>query len=111
MIKSLGVPHTFIDVGWWMQLYLPLPLRSKTSETMKELSYTLVNGEARNLVTNRDHIGTFVARIVADPRTLNNAVIIWEDEVTQNAVHELGEELSGDGYKLKAKRVYVSDSR
>ncbi|KAI0756723.1 NAD-P-binding protein [Daedaleopsis nitida] len=108
-IKAIDVPYTFIDVGWWMQLYLPLPLRSKTSETMKELTYTVVgNGEAKNLVTDRDHIGTFVARIVADPRTLNNAVIIWEDEVTQNVAHEIGEELSGEGDRLKSRRVYVT---
>lgn len=76
------------------------------------MSYVLVgDGEARNLVTDRDHIGTFVARIVADPRTLNNAVIIWEDEVTQNDAHAIGEELSGDGDKLKSKRIYVSGSR
>ena len=47
-------------------------------------------GAARNLLTNMHHIGTWVARILADPRTLNQAVIVWEDEVPQREAEELG---------------------
>ena len=60
------------------------------------------------MATNLDHIGTWVARIVADPRTLNQAVIVWEDEVKVNAAHDVGERVSGDGDALKAKRIHVS---
>ncbi|KAL7277508.1 hypothetical protein ACG7TL_008429 [Trametes sanguinea] len=106
-IKELGVPYTFIDVGWWMQLALPLPERS--AFFMKALTYEIYNnGGAKMLLTARDHIGTYVARIIADSRTLNNAVIIWEDERTQLEQHEIGERASGEGDALKAKRIYVS---
>ena len=103
------MPHTFIDVGVWMQFYLPLPLRSKAPQPVKDMTWSVyADGTARNLVTNREHIGTYVARILADPRTLNQAVIVWEDEVRQGDAHALGERVSGDGDALKAKRIVVS---
>ena len=104
--------HTFIDVGWWMQYYLPLPLRSTLSPKAKEMAHVRpAGGAARNLLTNLHHIGTWVARILADPRTLNKQVIVWEDEVTQKDAHELGVRLSGDGDALKEKRINVGLSR
>ncbi|KAI9063943.1 NAD-P-binding protein [Trametes sanguinea] len=106
-VKELGVPYTFIDVGWWMQLSLPLPERS--ASLIKAQSYTIFDkGDNKVLMTNLDHIGTYVARIVADPRTLNHAVIVWEDERTQLEQHEVGERASGEGDALKAKRVHVT---
>ncbi|KAI9058256.1 NAD-P-binding protein, partial [Trametes sanguinea] len=106
-IKELGVPYTFIDVGWWMQVALPLPERS--TSLMKTLSHTVFGqGDNKMLLTNLDHIGTYVARIVADSRTLNQAVIVWEDERTQLEVHEIGERASGEGDALKAERIYVT---
>ncbi|KAI9063942.1 NAD-P-binding protein [Trametes sanguinea] len=108
-VKELGVPYTFIDVGWWMKLALPLPERSTYPN--KEQSYLLFNdGEAKMLLTNLDHIGSYVARIVADPRTLNHAVIVWEpeDERTQLEQHEIGARISGEGEAMRAKRVKVT---
>ncbi|KAI0359477.1 NAD-P-binding protein [Trametes cingulata] len=106
-IKEIGLPHTFIDVGWWMQLSLPLPARSKVP--VKDMTYLLHgDGTAKMLVTDLRHIGVYVARIIADPRTLNRSVIIWEDELTELELHEIGERLSGEADDLKAKRVYLS---
>ncbi|KAI0740575.1 NAD-P-binding protein [Earliella scabrosa] len=108
-VKELGVGYTSIDVGWWMQIFLPLPLRSAAPMHAKELSWkTAGDGERPNLLTNLDHIGTWVARIIVDPRTLNQAVIVWEDEVTANVAHDIGVRASGDGDALKAKRIHVS---
>ncbi|TFK84353.1 NAD(P)-binding protein [Polyporus arcularius HHB13444] len=101
-IKQHDIPHTFIDVGWWMQIYLPIPLRSKAPIEFRASTYRLVgDGKARILLTHNDHIGTFVARIIADPRTLNQAVLIWEDTASQLEAREIGARLSGDGEKLK----------
>ena len=103
------MPYTFIDVGLWMQLYLPLPLRSKAPQPVKDMTWSVyAEGAVRNLVTNREHIGTYVARILADPCMLNQAVIVWEDEVTANVAQDIGVRASGDGDALKAKRIHVS---
>ena len=108
-LKELGVPYTIIDVGWWMQYYLPLTLRSTVAPPMKATSWTIYgSGEDKTLLTNVHHIGRWAAKIIADPRTLNKQVIVWEDEVTQNVAHEMGERVSGDGEALKAKRIQVS---
>ncbi len=108
-LKELGVGYTIIDVGWWAQLFLPLPLRSNAPPHVKAMTWSIHGtGESRNLVTNVHHIGTFVARIIADPRTLNKSVIVWEDEVVQKDAHEIGERVSGDGDALREKRIYVS---
>ena len=103
------MPYTFIDVGLWMQLYLPLPLRSQMPQQMKEMTWMVyADGSSRSLLTNVENIGKYVARILADPRTLNQAVIVWEDEVRQADAHAIGERLSGEGDALKAKRIAVS---
>ncbi|EIW55885.1 NAD-P-binding protein [Trametes versicolor FP-101664 SS1] len=107
-IKELGVPHTFIDVGWWMQITLPLPTRSKVRDDWKAMTYAVYgSGDHKMLVTDLRDIGVFVARIVADPRTLGHAVLAWEDEVTQLEAHEIGERASGEAEVLKAKRFNV----
>ncbi|KAI0333235.1 NAD-P-binding protein [Cubamyces sp. BRFM 1775] len=105
-VRELQLPYTFVDVGWWMQLSLPMPERS--SGLMKERMNILYGeGNNRTLVTDLNHIGTYMARIVADPRTLNQAVIIWEEEVTQLEALEIGYRYSGEGGSLRAKRVSV----
>ncbi|PIL32960.1 hypothetical protein GSI_05078 [Ganoderma sinense ZZ0214-1] len=97
LVKELGVPYTFIDVG----LQAPQPV--------KDMTWTVyADGSARTLLTHRERIGTYVARILADPRTLNQAVIVWEDEVCQGDAHALGERVSGEGEALKAKRIVAS---
>ncbi|KAI0657641.1 NAD-P-binding protein [Cubamyces menziesii] len=106
-IKDIQVPYTFVDVGWWMQLSLPMPERS--SGLMKERMNILYGeGNNRTLVTDLNHIGTYMARIIADPRTVNHAVIIWEEEVTHLEALEIGYRYSGEGDFLRAKRVSVS---
>ncbi len=88
---------------------MPLPLRSNAPEFLKKITWSIVDGgEVPSLLTDRDRIGIYVARIVADSRTLNRSVIVWDDEVTQLEAFELGERLSGEEDTLKAQRVYVS---
>ena len=107
-VKELGVPYTTIDVGWWMQFYLPLPLRSDVASEIKATSWAVYRkGESKNLLTNLDHIGTYIARIITDPRTVNKAVIIWEDEVLQKDAYEIGARISGDGDALRTKYIQV----
>ena len=92
-----------------MQIYLPIPLRSAAPLEFRALTYRIVgDGKTRILLTDNAHIGTFVARIVADPRTLNQAVIIWEDQASQLEAQEIGARVSGDGDKLKELYVNVS---
>ena len=107
-VQELGVPYTIIDVGWWMQFNLPVPPSPDLPQLAAMVNILYGTGEHKYLLTDLRHVGAWVARIVADPRTLNQAVIVWEDEVDINVAHEIGERESGDGDALKAKRIYVS---
>ena len=103
--------YTFIDIGWWTQGWLPLPSRSSVSDAVRQIGYTYVeDGSVRTLVTDRRRVGIYVARIIADPRTLNHAVMVWDDEPSQAEAQELGVRLSGEGEAMKTKFVRVSSS-
>ncbi len=60
-------------------------------------------GNAPNLLTDLRDIGRFVARIVADDRTLNRYVYTWSDVLSENEIFDLVEEVSGE----KIERKYV----
>ncbi|KAH9925890.1 NAD-P-binding protein [Epithele typhae] len=108
LVESLDVPHTYIDVGWWMQVYIPLPARSAASPQLKALANIVCGaGDAKLLVTNLHHIGDWVARIVDDPRTLNRSVMVWEDEVTQMEALAIAGSISGEGAAFEASRTSI----
>ena len=108
-IKSLDLPYTIIDVGWWMQTFLPLPTRSAVAAPFRTMSETVPEpGDARVLLTDLNHIGAFVARIIGDPRTLNRSVIVWEEERPIRAAREVGEAMSGEADALRSRMRPVS---
>lgn len=49
-------------------------------------------------------IGRYVAKVIADPRTLNKRVFVYNEIYTQNQVYNLVEKLSGE----KIQQSYVS---
>lgn len=100
-IKELGVPYTFVDVGFWMQITLPYPAAAKgfIAKTVRDWCG---DGEKKTAVVNLNNIGSFVARIIADPRTLNQYVFIYDDERTMNEIYEIANRVSGeDFHKIK----------
>ncbi|KAH9925889.1 NAD-P-binding protein [Epithele typhae] len=108
-IEELGVPHTYIEVGWWAEFFIPVPSRSGIPEALKANSNVMYgDGSRKNLVTNPAHIGLWVARIVADPRTINQKVVVWDDEVTQTEAFAIAGRISGDAEALEASRTKVT---
>ena len=101
--------YTFIDIGWWSQGWLPFPSRSQVARELKLVSYSYIgDGSVRTLVTARNRIGLYAARIIADPRTLNQAVIVWDDEPSQAEAQELGLRFSGEGEDFRKNFIRVS---
>ena len=108
-IRDLGVPHTFVDAGWAMQTFLPLPPRSKAPPAAATATHTaFVPGDARVLLADMQAVGAYVARVVADPRTLGRKVVVWDDERPVSAAHAAGERLSGEAGAMRALRRTVS---
>lgn len=57
--------------------------------------------------TSVPDIGTYVAKIIADPRTINKKVLAYTEVLTMNQVSDIMDELSGE----KSLRNYVSPRR
>ena len=53
--------------------------------------------------TSLPDIGIYVAKIIADPRTLNKKVLACTDVLTMNQAYDIMDELSGE----KTVRQYV----
>ena len=108
-VKELGLGYTFIDVGWWMSFFLPVPVNTPVPQLVKTYTWTVYGGgDDPQLLTDTRRIGFYTARILADERTLDKAVIIWEDVATQNEAYALAERYSGEAEALRAKRIDVS---
>lgn len=103
-IKFLYLPYTAIDIGWWYQLALPqLPSGRIKTKVDYALNERMGNGEALSALTDNRDIGKFVARIIADPRTLNRMVFAYGEVWTQNQIIATLEEKSGE--KVATKTV------
>lgn len=106
-IKELGIAYTIIDVGWWMEMILPYPPGDQGP--IADLSHTFVGaGDVKTAVTCRADIGHFVARILADPRTLNSYVFCYVEEVTQIDIYRIAESVSGTNFSSVQKHLPVS---
>ncbi|KAL1657664.1 NmrA-like family-domain-containing protein [Schizophyllum commune] len=105
-IESIGLGHTYIEIGWWMQLTVIFPahMNSATADMARNLIGT---GDVPFAVADEFHIGDYVARIIQDERTLNKKVFVWEDEVTQNQVWDLAVKKYGEGILEKKKTLHV----
>ncbi|KAI8297343.1 Isoflavone reductase-like protein [Colletotrichum sp. SAR11_240] len=100
-IKSLNLPYTIIDVGWWYQLALPALPSGRFRPAVEEYSTTRIIGDGNlpwALTDNRD-IGKFVSRTIADRRTLNKMVFAYGEVMTQNDAFELLETVSGEAVR------------
>lgn len=105
-IKKIHLGYTVIDIGWWYQISLPR-LASGRVDYAITTTTSLVAGEGNVLsgYTDLRDVGKFVAKIVADPRTLNRMVFGYTKLWTQTQTYDLMEKLSGE----KTIREFVSD--
>ncbi|OCB85053.1 NAD-binding protein [Sanghuangporus baumii] len=95
-VKEIGISYTFIDIGWWMQLTPPLiDIKFPLPVMKKAMTSRTGSGNVKCAVTDNRDIGKFVARIIADDRTLNQYVFCWSQEVTLNETIALAERISG----------------
>ncbi|GJJ06033.1 hypothetical protein Clacol_000220 [Clathrus columnatus] len=108
LVKDLKLPYTYINVGWWMDLILPYP--SSDEGVWAQRSRTFVGtGEIKTAIISRTEIGLFVARILADPRTINSQVFCCGDEVSLNDIYDIGEKILMED--LRSKRNIISEEQ
>ena len=98
-----------VPLGWWAQIAVPGTAVAPTAlGPLADEYYT--SDDKPCLLTDVDHIGPWVARIIGDPRTANQYVIVWEDELSLRESREIAEEESGEAEAVRARRVVVCSS-
>ncbi|KAI8192381.1 hypothetical protein KHU50_006229 [Colletotrichum sp. SAR 10_65] len=104
-VQTLYLPYTVIDVGWWYQITLPRLASGRIDAVASPFDNWIAgDGTVKSAITDLRDIGKYVARIVADPRTLNQKVFAYTQLISQNEVYDLIENLSGE----KLERQYLS---
>ncbi|KAL1679502.1 hypothetical protein EV122DRAFT_263509 [Schizophyllum commune] len=89
-IRELGLGYTVIEVGIWLQVLLPYPPSYAGRSGIVRLSHTFHEpGEVPTAGTDINNIGAWVALILADARTLNHTVFVWEAQATQRELYRL----------------------
>ncbi|EXF81483.1 isoflavone reductase [Colletotrichum fioriniae PJ7] len=104
-IQTIYLPYTVVDVGWWYQISLPrLPSGRIDAVASPFDNWIAGDGSVRSGMTDLRDIGRYVARIIADPQTLNHRVFAFTELMSQNEVYDLIEKMSGE----KVERKYMS---
>lgn len=103
------LPYTVIDYAWWSELIIPAASSGRTKHALSrhsELQEIPGDGNVPAAFASLQDVGLFVAKIIADPRTLNTKVFAYTDVLTANQVYDIMEDMSGE----KVIRKYVSRS-
>ncbi|CAG8060181.1 unnamed protein product [Penicillium nalgiovense] len=101
-IQRLHLPYTVIDVGWWYQISLPrLPSGRIDRNLFLYNSAIGGSGDVPCARTDSRDVGVYVARIIADTRTLNQKVFAYTDLRTQHELYDTVEKISGEEIERK----------
>ncbi|KAL4746839.1 hypothetical protein BDW72DRAFT_197312 [Aspergillus terricola var. indicus] len=79
----LYLPYTIIDIGWWYQASLPRLPSGKLDSAISFPATIGAGGNVKFAGTDVADIGKYVARIIADPRTLNKHVFAYSEVTSQ----------------------------
>ncbi|ETS74759.1 hypothetical protein PFICI_13243 [Pestalotiopsis fici W106-1] len=103
-IQRVHLPWTVIDVGWWSnQVIPPLPSGRTDKFVVPFFKSKPADGNVRMALTALQDVGNHVARVIADPRTLNRKVLVYTEAMTLNEAADLLDEVSGE----KSIRSYL----
>lgn len=104
----MDLPHTIIDVGWWWNGFIPeLPSgRTNYAISLPDFIKNLIPGDGnmKTQVVDPEHVGTFIARILADPRTINRRVMASDAAMSFNEMFDTAEAVTGENIERKYVR-------
>ncbi|KAH8823146.1 NAD(P)-binding protein [Flagelloscypha sp. PMI_526] len=102
-IRDQGIGYTFIMIGWWFELMIPYSTSIQTNKFESSRNVFKGDGNARLLSTSMHSIGAHVALILADPRTLNQAVITYDGNLSLREARGIAEKISGEDFSSYPK--------
>ena len=76
----------------------PHSLKSELSLIEKNQTVFVAEGDKLLACTSRKSIGAFVARIISDPRTLNQVIITYDVELSRRDAWKVAEKLTGEDF-------------
>ncbi|KAH8823147.1 hypothetical protein DL96DRAFT_263896 [Flagelloscypha sp. PMI_526] len=97
-IRDQAVGYTFIMIGCWFELMLPYSASIQTNIIESLQNVLKGDGNARVLSTSLHSIGAHVALILADPRTLNQAVIAYDGNLSPREARSIAEKITGEDF-------------
>ncbi|KAL8383193.1 hypothetical protein RB595_006787 [Gaeumannomyces hyphopodioides] len=102
--KLHKVPYTIVDMAFWFELLAYKPPSGKADYALAPgLDSRIVgDGNVPTAFAYFNSLGPAMAKIVADPRTINKYVHLYDEVFTQNQAVDVLEELSRE----KVERVY-----
>ena len=104
-IKRAYLPYTVIDVGWWFELSAPrLPSGRIDYALLVPVERIVGDGNTPSACTHVRDIGRYVARVIADPCTVNKSVFTYSEVFTPEEVFAMVERLSGEALERKYVR-------
>ena len=107
-IQNLGIPYTFVEIGWWTQLVFPTPPSVQVTPLM-DTCVVYGTGSRKCAVTNIANVGGYVARILQDERTINQTVFVWEHEINTDEIWDIVQRTAEDSAAIVAKKSHVSE--
>ncbi|KAH7059091.1 isoflavone reductase [Macrophomina phaseolina] len=99
-VKRIGLGYTVIDVGCWYEHYTSGLPRLGAATAAQQLSLPGLNvipgtGDVLGALTSFRDVGRWVARVIADPRTLNKMVFACGDVLTANQAFDIVDRVAG----------------
>jgi hypothetical protein len=109
-VRALGVPYTFVQAGRWAHLALPSPRGAEVGDGRATAVSRRVHGSGDTAcaVMDTGRLAELLVRILLDPRTENQTVFCWEDEVTQNEAWAIAAREVDEGPEICKLREMVS---
>lgn len=106
MIQRANIPYTIIDVGCWFQVFVPkVPSGRADKAHSAYIDHRIVgDGNQEFALTDMADIGTYVAQIISDPRTLNKRVFAYTEVMSMNEIWDAMAAASGE----TPPKAYVS---
>ncbi|KAG7094458.1 hypothetical protein E1B28_008054 [Marasmius oreades] len=90
------IPYTFIQAGWLTSLLFPQSHSVAGNSPMGKQFYG--SGKVKTAYTALERVGEFVARIIGDPRTLNQIVQAYDGEATLEEVWTIASKVTGENF-------------
>ncbi|QPC78125.1 hypothetical protein HYE68_008877 [Fusarium pseudograminearum] len=109
-IQRLHLPYTVIDVGWWYQISLPRLPSGRIDRNLFLYNGKIGgSGDIPSARTDSRDVGIYVARIITDPRTLNQKVFAYTELLTQHELYDAVEKISGEKLERKYRTAKEID--